>query len=174
MLLDQPDVLKDKFEAALPYAEFLASSAAAGAPVANWPERYAQCALDAGQTAVVGGFVRKMHVLCLTGSWCGDCALQGAAMQRVAEANPEVIDLRFLLRDEAQADLAVRAPVNGGLRDALYLVAGRRFRSRACLWRPHPQPLPRHGPQGAGRRRGAGAGARRPGADGARRGARDV
>ena len=116
MLLDQPDVLKHKFETALPYAEFLASAAAAGAPVANWSERHAQCALDADQAAVVGGFVRKMHVLCLTGSWCGDCALQGAAMQRVAEANPEVIDLRFVLRDEAQAELAVRAPVNGGLR----------------------------------------------------------
>jgi len=116
MLLDQPDTLKTRFDSARPYAEFLASAAAAGAPVANWPERHAQCALRPDQAAVVSGFVRKMHVLCLTGSWCGDCALQGAAMQRVAEANPEAIDLRFLLRDDSQAELAVRAPVNGGLR----------------------------------------------------------
>lgn len=116
MLIDQPDELQRHFESALPYAEFLASAAAAGAPVANWADRHTQCALNPDQTAMVGSFVRKMHVLCLTGSWCGDCALQGAAMQRVAEANPEVIDLRFLLRDESQAPLAVRAPVNGGLR----------------------------------------------------------
>ncbi len=116
MLIDEPETLKRYFEAALPYDAFLTAAEAAGAPVANWPERHAQCALSPDQTAVVGGFVRKMHVLCLTGSWCGDCALQGAAMQRVAEANPGVIDLRFLLRDESQAALAVRAPVNGGLR----------------------------------------------------------
>ena len=116
MLLDQPHELKSHFKSARPYSDFLSASAAAGAPVANWAERHAQCALRPDQAAVVGGFVRKMHVLCLTGSWCGDCALQGAAMQRVAEANPDAIDLRFLLRDESQAELAVRAPVNGGLR----------------------------------------------------------
>ena len=116
MLLDQPATLQAKFNEALPLPAFLEASAAAGAPVANWAERHAQCALTDTQAALVGGFVRKVHVLCLTGSWCGDCALQGAAMQRVAEANPDVIDLRFLLRDESQADLAVKCPVNGGLR----------------------------------------------------------
>lgn len=116
MLIDQPDELQARFESALGYEAFLASAAAAGAPVANWADRHAQCALNPDQAAMVGSFTRKMHVLCLTGSWCGDCALQGAAMQRVAQANPEVIDLRFLLRDESQADLAVRVPVNGGLR----------------------------------------------------------
>ncbi|MHC4430055.1 MAG: thioredoxin domain-containing protein, partial [Planctomycetota bacterium] len=36
--------------------------------------------------ALVKSFARKMNVLCMTGTWCGDCALQGSAMARVAEA----------------------------------------------------------------------------------------
>ena len=55
-------------------------------------------------------------MLTLTGTWCGDCALQGAAMQRIAEANPACINLRFLLKTEEHADLIVKCAINGGFR----------------------------------------------------------
>lgn len=106
-------LLKAKFARGLPYADFLATGAAEGLDQ-PWRERYAQLALDESQQRLVRSFTRRMHVLSLTGNWCGDCALQGAAMQRIAEANP-VINLRFLGRNE-HADLQVKVKINGGFR----------------------------------------------------------
>jgi len=60
--------------------------------------------------------VRPMPVLCLTGTWCGDCALQGAGLQRIAEAAGGTIDLRFLNREEQHAELIVPARINAGFR----------------------------------------------------------
>jgi len=115
MLMNQTDFLKTKFNQGLSYADFVALGDAEGHRM-PWDQRYAQLALDEGQTALVGGFTRKMHVLCLTGTWCGDCALQGSAMQRIAEANPDMIDLRFLLRSDEHAELVVKSQVNAGFR----------------------------------------------------------
>ncbi|MEO1236484.1 MAG: thioredoxin family protein [Planctomycetota bacterium] len=115
MLMDRPELLESKFRQALPYEAFVARGEAQGHR-GPWDQRYAATALSDGQHALVAGFSRKMHVLCLTGTWCGDCALQGSAMQRVAEANPERIELRFLLREEEHAELIVPARINGGFR----------------------------------------------------------
>lgn len=114
MLHDNPEKLRSYFEQALPYADFLARAEAGHRP--PWDQRHAQTQLDPRQLELVRGFTRKMHVLCLTGTWCGDCALQGAAMQRVAEANPDCIDLRFVLRSDETAPLVVKAPINAGFR----------------------------------------------------------
>ncbi len=115
MLMNQTDFLKTKFNQGLSYADFVALGEAEGQRM-PWDQRYAQLALDAQRAALVGGFTRKMHVLCLTGTWCGDCALQGSAMQRIAEANPGAIDLRFLLRSEEHAELVVKSQINAGFR----------------------------------------------------------
>ncbi len=114
MLMDR-DMLAGKFNEALPYGKFVAL----GDPEGHrppWEQRYSQLHLTSGQNDLVKSFTRKMHVLCLTGTWCGDCALQGSAMERIAEANPENIDLRFLLRSDAHASLIVKATINQGFR----------------------------------------------------------
>jgi len=114
MLLDA-DILRPKFEQGTAYGEFVAL----GEPEGHrppWDQRYAQLELDPAQDALVRSFARPMKVLCLTGTWCGDCALQGSAMARIAEANPQAIDLRFMLRHERHADLIVKAPINAGFR----------------------------------------------------------
>lgn len=113
-MIQTAEILRPKFEAALPYRDFVAL----GDPQGHrppWDERYGQLALDDAQRALVGGFSRRMHVLCMTGTWCGDCALQGSAMQRVAEGS-DLIDLRFILRSEEHADLVTKAPINAGFR----------------------------------------------------------
>lgn len=115
MLMNQTDFLKTKFNQGLDYVGFVNLAKAEGQQM-PWEQRYGQLALDAEQASLVGGFTRKIHVLCLTGTWCGDCALQGSAMQRIAEANPGVIDLRFLLRSDEHADLVVKSQVNAGFR----------------------------------------------------------
>ncbi|MHC4429872.1 MAG: thioredoxin family protein, partial [Planctomycetota bacterium] len=114
MLLDA-DILRPKFDQGMSYAEFVAL----GEPEGHrppWDQRYAELELDPAQEALVKSFTRPMNVLCLTGTWCGDCALQGSAMARIAEANPQASNLRFLLRHEQHADLIVKAPINAGFR----------------------------------------------------------
>lgn len=115
MEVTRTDLLAEKFEQALPYEPFVALGEADGHRT-QWDHRYRQLPLDEAQAAVVSRFKRKMHVLCLTGTWCGDCALQGAAMQRVAETTQGLIDLRFLLRSEEHAELVVASTINGGFR----------------------------------------------------------
>lgn len=114
-MLMNADTLRSHFERGVPYAEFVASGESEGHRP-PWDQRYGQLALDDAQRALVAGFSRSMNVLCLTGTWCGDCALQGAAMQRVAEANPERITLRFIPRSEEFAELIVPARINAGFR----------------------------------------------------------
>jgi len=114
-MITDKTLLTNKYEQAVPYRDFVAM----GEPMGHrppWDERYSQLELTADQDRLVKSFVRKMHVLCLTGTWCGDCALQGSAMQRIAEANPDVIDLRFIMREESHADLIVKTPINQGFR----------------------------------------------------------
>ena len=109
------EILHREFDRGLPFREFV-TAADTQEHQARWLERYEQLALDAGQTALVGSFSRAMNLLCLTGPWCGDCALQGAAMARVADANAERIHLRFIPRSEEYADLIVKNMINGGYR----------------------------------------------------------
>ena len=114
MLLNA-DILKRKFGQGAVYGDFVASGEPEGHRP-RWDERYAQLSLDESQTSLVGGFTREMNVLCLTGTWCGDCALQGSAMARIAEANPGAIHLRYVPRHEEHADLITKASINGGFR----------------------------------------------------------
>lgn len=81
----------------------------------RWQAVYERIALTDEQRTLLGGFVRQMHLLCLAGTWCGDCVLQGPILQRLAEASPRV-GLRFLDRDDHAA-----------VQEALALNAGRRI-----------------------------------------------
>lgn len=114
MLATKP-LLASKFEQGLPYADFVALGEPDGHH-RQWHERYERLALDAAQRTLVAAFTRPINVLCLTGTWCGDCALQGAAMQRIVEANPDILKLRFVLRADEHADLIVPNQINGGFR----------------------------------------------------------
>lgn len=114
MLLNA-DFLRRKFDQGMSYADFVASGESQGHRP-PWDQRYGQVELDGAQRSLVEGFTREMNVLCMTGTWCGDCALQGSALARVAEGNPGRIHLRYLLRHETHADLVTKAPINGGFR----------------------------------------------------------
>ena len=79
---------------------------------ARWRSVYDQVALTAPQRELLRSFKRKMGVLCLAGTWCGDCSGQCPIFQRFVEAAP-VIDLRFLDRD-LHADVQQELRINGG------------------------------------------------------------
>lgn len=108
-----PDLLAGTFQAAVPYRAHVDS----GTPVHrdNWGAALGRVHLTDGQRALIAGFTRRMNVLCLSGTWCGDCVAQCPMLLRIQEANPAAVELRFLDRDE-HLDLSERVKICGGLR----------------------------------------------------------
>ena len=107
------DFLKGKHQAGLSYEQYLATGTEQQQE--NWTKVYNQVTLTDGQKSLLGGFTRQMKVIGLSGIWCGDCVVQGPMLARIAEANPESIDLKWLDRDE-HADLQEQVRINAGNR----------------------------------------------------------
>ncbi len=63
------------FAEALPYGSFLDQYASPGQR-SRWDAMHGRFALSTEQQALLGGFARRMPVLCLCGAWCGDCINQ--------------------------------------------------------------------------------------------------
>jgi len=103
------------FEQALPYEAFLERYCDPLRDLQRWQAVYDQTVLTEEQRTLLGGFVRVMRVLCLTGAWCGDCVGQCPIFQRIAEAADGKIDLRFIDRDE-HPDVADELGVCAGKR----------------------------------------------------------
>jgi thiol-disulfide isomerase/thioredoxin len=111
-LLD-PAYLQDKHAAGLSYGDYLATGTAK--QQADWTATYDAAELTPEQHRLVASFQRQLNVLCLSGIWCGDCVQQVPLIQRIAEANPDRIDVRYLDRDE-HADLQAQVTINAGNR----------------------------------------------------------
>jgi thiol-disulfide isomerase/thioredoxin len=107
------EFVRSKFDAALPYEKYVATGT--GEQQENWNAIYNRAQLTDEQRSLVGGFVRDLKVLVSSGVWCGDCVQQCPLIQRIAEANPRRIDLRFVDRDEHK-DLSERVRICAGLR----------------------------------------------------------
>ena len=107
----QLDFLKTKFDQALAYDQYVLT----GTPEQQrrWIDLHGRAALSGSQRELLGGFVRQMHVLVVSGIWCGDCVQQCPLMDRIAEANRDKIDLRFVDRDQHR-DLAEQIRINAG------------------------------------------------------------
>lgn len=97
----------------MPYTAYVAT----GKPEQqmNWSGAHARVLLTEVQRALIGGFARRMPVLVISGTWCGDCVQQCPMFDHIARAGPGAIDLRFLDRD-LNKDLAERVMICGGLR----------------------------------------------------------
>jgi thiol-disulfide isomerase/thioredoxin len=100
-------------ETALPYTAFL-DRFASPAHRLRWDTMHGRIELEPAQIALLGGFVRRMPVLVLTGAWCGDCVNQCPIFDHFAQASP-AIELRFLDRD-ALPEVADALSINGGHR----------------------------------------------------------
>jgi thiol-disulfide isomerase/thioredoxin len=121
--MDTP-FLADKFAAALPYADYLKT----GTEEQNrrWHQAFDSSKLADSQAHLLRSFTRRMHVLIVSGIWCGDCALQIPLMHRIAMANPEMIHLRILDRD-LHKDLSSQLKINGGVRVPVVLFLAEDF-----------------------------------------------
>ena len=105
--------LKTKHEAGLPFEGYLET----GTPdqKANWQKIYDQTSLTEAQEKLILGFIRRVNIIGLSGIWCGDCAQQCPLIQRIADANPDRLVLRWLGRDEHH-DLQEKVRINAGNR----------------------------------------------------------
>jgi thiol-disulfide isomerase/thioredoxin len=103
----------DQFSLALPYERYLAVGTEE--QQRRWMQVYDIALLDAAQEQLLAGYERKMKILVHSGIWCGDCVEQCPLLQRIAEANPARIDLRFAER-ESSSELSEELRINGGSR----------------------------------------------------------
>ena len=101
------------FADALPYQSFLDRYATPPQRV-RWDAMHGRFSLSVEQRDLLGGFARRMPVLCLAGAWCGDCINQCPVFDQFARASTQV-DLRFIDRD-AKAELRDSLAINGGHR----------------------------------------------------------
>lgn len=81
---------------------------------APWRKNDARTELSSQQKELLGGFVREMKVLVLSGIWCGDCSAQGPMLGAIGNAS-EKIDLRWLDRDSSP-ELSSHLAINAGHR----------------------------------------------------------
>lgn len=102
---------QSKHEAASTFVSYINS----GTPQQrdDWQKIYDQAQLTDPQRQLVASFTRRLNIIGLSGIWCGDCAQQGPLIERIAEANPSVINLRWLDRD-THKDLQKLVRINGG------------------------------------------------------------
>lgn len=71
----------------------------------KWQQSWAAAELLPSQLEQIGGFRRRMKLLCMSGAWCGDCVEHVPILRRFEQASP-LIELRLLDRD---ADPLLRA-----------------------------------------------------------------
>jgi thiol-disulfide isomerase/thioredoxin len=109
----KPSSSSDQFASALPYARYL--EAGTEEQRRRWTQVYDIAQLGTEQRELVANFQREMRILVYSGIWCGDCVEQCPLIQRIAEANPAKIDLRFVERP-MNKELNEELRINGGSR----------------------------------------------------------
>jgi thiol-disulfide isomerase/thioredoxin len=102
-----------RFARGLKYGDFLAAHGT-DEHRRRWANVYEAVRLTPAQRELLGGFQRQMKLLCVAGTWCGDCVNQCPIFERFAEAS-EVLDVRYFDRD-AHPDLAGELKICGGAR----------------------------------------------------------
>jgi len=118
------DLIRSKFDGALPYDEYVATGDARQRD--NWTSFHASVSLTDAQHRLVSSFTRRINVVVSSGIWCGDCVQQCPMFDHIERANPEAVKVRFVDRDE-HADLAEKVQICGGLRVPMAVFANEDF-----------------------------------------------
>jgi hypothetical protein len=105
----------DYFGRAVPYADYLKTGSST--QIDRWTGFEKALELTPAHKAVISTFSRKLHLLTLSGVWCGDCMRQCPMLEKIAVASPW-IDLRFIdnnanpeFRDQLRVAGGARVPV---------------------------------------------------------------
>ncbi|MGH7244485.1 MAG: thioredoxin family protein [Phycisphaerales bacterium] len=114
-------LLKSSFDQAVAYSAYVATGTHHQQQSWNHFDQLSRehAPLTPTQTALIKSFTRRINILVLSGTWCGDCVHQCPLFQQLAEVSPVSaggqIELRFVDRDEA-SELSEAAKICGGLR----------------------------------------------------------
>lgn len=113
------DFLTAKFNVALDYPTYLTT----GTPEQQrrWNAVHAATQLTHPQISLLRSFTRPMHILTVSGIWCGDCVEQVPLIEHLAAASHGRIRHRLLDRDEHK-DLSSQLRINGGDRVPVVLL----------------------------------------------------
>ena len=105
------------FRAAAPYDAYLDASEPEKAARFRELERRLPV-LAADESRRLRGYHRRLHLLLVSGIWCGDCVRQGPMIHQLSEACDDEVELRVInrdqdvrLRDEVRILGAARVPV---------------------------------------------------------------
>ena len=107
------DAWHNTFNQALPYQKFL-DEFATGDQREKWDTIHSKIQLTTEHKTLLEGFVRRMPVIVLCGTWCGDCVNQCPIFEHF-DSISDALDVRFLDRD-ACPDMAAHLKVCGGQR----------------------------------------------------------
>ena len=99
---------REYFERALPYDQYVVTGSSAHQE--RW-RNAENIELSKELKSVVHGFKRKLNILCMSGTWCGDCARQGPMLKLIASSS-SCIDLRFI-DNRANPELQAELKING-------------------------------------------------------------
>ena len=105
--------LLEKFQSGLKYADFLDRHASPDQRQ-RWDDFREHVTLKPEQTELLSRFTRRMPVIVIAGTWCGDCVNQCPIFDHFESACQQ-IDIRYFDRDE-HADLAQTYTTCGGAR----------------------------------------------------------
>ncbi|MBI9018120.1 MAG: thioredoxin family protein [Phycisphaerae bacterium] len=117
--------LEKIFRQALNYNDYIATGDAG-----RWDAVYKAVSLSPDQQALTKSFTRKMNILVISGTWCGDCVEQCPLLARIASASDN-IDLRFVDRDQFP-QLRDSITVNQGTRVPVALFLAEDFELCSC------------------------------------------
>jgi thiol-disulfide isomerase/thioredoxin len=119
-----PDTLRAAFDRGLRYDDYVATGSAAHRQ--SWQAFYDACPLDGAQEKLIAGFTRRIHAVAISGTWCGDCVQQLPFIARFERANPDLVRVRVLDRDE-HPELADAVRICSGTRVPVVLYANEDF-----------------------------------------------
>ncbi|MCA9289257.1 MAG: thioredoxin family protein [Phycisphaerales bacterium] len=122
-MLDAP-FLRSTFAAALPYEAYVETASPAHLP--RWRDMESRIALTDAQQQLLRAFVRPVNILVSSGTWCGDCVAQCPMFRAFEKANPALIALRLVDRDEHK-DLADRVMISEGNRVPVFIFMNEDF-----------------------------------------------
>lgn len=109
------------FQSAAPYPAYLDTAQPHERP--NWTSFASRVSLTEAQKSLIRGFARRVNVLVISGTWCGDCVQQVPILDAIARVHPAPVndptarkpgvDLRIVDRDR-HADFTRHFSICGG------------------------------------------------------------
>jgi thiol-disulfide isomerase/thioredoxin len=116
-------LFSEHFNKGLDFQSYINSGAPAHTD--RWHKAYNNTLLSEDQKKFLATFVRKINILVISGTWCGDCVRQCPIIAKIAENCP-TMQLKFL-DNQANPELANELRIHGASRVPVAVVLSEDF-----------------------------------------------